>query len=398
MPHKKTVAVIGAGPAGLIAAERIAAAGHAVTVFDAMPSPARKFLMAGRGGLNLTHSDPLAAFLGAYRPQAPTLLEAVRAFPPKALIAWCEALGQPTFVGSSGRVFPKAMKASPLLRAWLARLGASGVTLAARHRWVGFAEGGALRFETPDGVREVTVDATVLALGGASWPRLGSDGAWAALLPGVRVNAFAPANMGLGIAWSELFRERHAGTPLKRIVASFGARSLKGEAMVTQEGLEGGVVYQLAAEIRDALATGPQTLRLDLRPDLTQGEVNRRMGDRPRAESLATQLRKALALAPVAIALVQEALHGAAAGTPPAGLVKALPLRVGSVQGLARAISSAGGIAWEAVDDHLMLRAHPGVFVAGEMLDWEAPTGGWLLQGCFATGVLAAEGVCARLS
>ncbi len=393
MPH---LAVIGAGPAGLIAAEMAAAAGARVTVFDHMPSPGRKLLMAGRGGLNLTHAEPLDAFLTRYRPAAPRLIEAVRAFPPAALIAWCEGLGQPSFVGSSGRVFPKAMKASPLLRAWLARLDALGVALRTRHR-LRALHGTTCRFATPDGEAEEQFDAVILALGGASWPRLGSDGGWPALLPDVAVLPFAPSNAGVEIGWSARLRAL-AGTPLKRIALTHAGVTVRGEAMLTQAGLEGGAVYALSVPIREAIArTGAARLTLDLRPDLTPEEVRARLGARGRGETLSTKLRKALALPPVSIALVQEARH---AGAPddPALLVKALPLTARAMAGLDRAISAAGGIAWEEVDARFMLRTRPGVFVAGEMLDWEAPTGGYLLQGCFATGVAAAQGALGWLT
>jgi uncharacterized flavoprotein (TIGR03862 family) len=389
------VAVIGAGPAGLIAAEMLATAGCAVTVFDRMPSVARKFLIAGRGGLNLTHAEPLDGFLGRYRPPAPWLLDAVRAFPPAALIAWCEGLGIETFVGSSGRVFPKTMKASPLLRAWLGRLGSLGVELRTLHRWIGL-DGTTPRFATPEGDVAHPAEAVVLALGGASWPRLGSDGAWTALLPDVQTTPFAPSNVGLVLPWSAKMAA-HAGTPLKRIALTFAGTTMRGEAMLTATGIEGGAVYALSAPIREAIARdGSATFTLDLRPDLDAAEIRRRLGMRGKGETVSTALRKALALPPVAIALVQEARHAGIAADL-ATLVKALPLTTRAAQGMARAISSAGGVAWEALDEHFMLRANPGVFAAGEMLDWEAPTGGYLLQGCFATGVAAAQGVLTRL-
>ena len=396
----KSIAVIGAGPAGLIAAEMLAEAGCAVTVFDQMPSVGRKFLMAGRGGLNLTHAEPLEAFLPRYRPQAPMLLDAVRAYPPAALIAWCEGLGIETFVGSSGRVFPKTLKASPLLRAWMGRLAALGVELRTRHRWIGL-EGTTPCFATPDGEVAFAADAVVLALGGASWPRLGSDGAWTALLPGVPVMPFQPSNVGFALDWSAKM-QAHAGTPLKRIAIGFDGVTVRGEAMLTATGIEGGAVYALSAQIRDAMARdGAATFTLDLRPDLDAADVTRRLVVRGKGETVSAMLRKALALSPAAIALVQETRHASsrhrgAVSDDLAALVKALPLTTRATAGMARAISSAGGIAWDALDAGFMLRAHPGVFVAGEMLDWEAPTGGYLLQGCFATGVAAAKGVLAR--
>jgi len=387
------VAIIGAGPAGLIAAETLAREGHAVTVFDHMPSPARKFLIAGRGGLNLTHSEPLEIFLTRYRPQAPLLLDAVRAFPPEALRAWCEGLDIETFVGSSGRVFPRTLKASPLLRAWLARLAALGVQLRPRHRCIGIEP---LRFTTQAGEVMHAADAVLLALGGASWPRLGSDGSWTAWLPDVATTPFAPSNAGFVLSWSDKLAS-HAGAPLKRIAVSFGGETRRGEGVLTSAGLEGGALYALSGAIREAIARdGAATFTLDLRPDMTFEEVRQRLAARPRSETVSTRLRKALALSPVAIALVQEARHGGAGGDL-ATLVKALPLTTRAPQGLARAISSAGGIAWAELDSRLMLTRHPGVFAAGEMLDWEAPTGGYLLQACFATGIAAARGAASWL-
>jgi len=387
----KTVAIIGAGPAGLIAAEILAQDGFAVTVFDRMASPARKLLMAGRGGLNLTHSEPLEALLGRYGAARAPLEPALRAFPPAALIAWCDGLGQGTFTGSSGRVFPRAMKASPLLRAWLARLGGLGVSLRARHRWAGW-DGEALRFAAPEGEVRFAADATLLALGGASWPRLGSDGGWTSLLEGVA--PLRPANMGFRVGWSPLFRERFAGQPLKRIALAFEGHAVRGEAMVTAEGIEGGAVYALAAPLREALARdGTATLRLDLRPDLDAAALAAKLSGR--GLSLSNQLRKA-GLSPAAIGLVQEARHAGDA-TAPEVLVKSLPLRLTGAQGLDRAISTAGGLRFDALDSRFVLRARPGTFAAGEMLDWEAPTGGYLLQACFSTGVAAARGVAGWL-
>ncbi|MBR0671326.1 TIGR03862 family flavoprotein [Neoroseomonas soli] len=379
--------VIGAGPAGLMAAEAAAEAGASVTVLDHMPSPARKLLIAGRGGLNLTHSEPLERFLTRYRAAQARLDPFIRAFPPEALIAWCEGLGQETFVGTSGRVFPKAMKASPLLRAWLARLAALGVQLRGRHRWGGFTGDGALRFAAPEGEVVLHPQATVLALGGASWPRLGSDGAWPGLLTGCEVTPLRPANMGFAVAWSEHLRARFAGTPLKRIALTVGDATVRGEAVITEQGIEGGAIYALSAPLRDAIAAqGHATLHLDLRPDIALPELARRLAGRPAALSLSNHLRRAGGLSPVAVALVQEVLHGGAARDDIAALVKAVPLRLAAPFPIARAISSAGGLAWSEVDEALMLHRHPGVFACGEMLDWEAPTGGYLLQACFATG------------
>lgn len=375
-----------------MAAEAAAQAGAAVTVFDHMPSPARKLLIAGRGGLNLTHSEPLEHFLDRYGTARARLQPFIRAFPPEALIAWCEGLGVQTFVGSSGRIFPKAMKASPLLRAWLARLASLGVRLRPRHRWTGFDAAGALRFATPEGEATMRPRATVLALGGASWPRLGSDGAWPALLPGCTIAPLRPSNMGFSVVWSEHLRTRFAGTPLKRIALTFAGTAIRGEAVITAEGIEGGAVYALSAPLREAIAAqGHATLHIDLRPDIPREDLARRLNTRPAAVTLSNHLRRAGGLSPVAVALVQEALHGGAARDDLAALVKALPITLNAPFPIARAISSAGGLAWSELDETLMLTRHPGVFACGEMLDWEAPTGGYLLQACFATGRAAGE-------
>ncbi len=389
---RKTIAIIGAGPAGLMAAETLAP--HAeVVVLDRMPSVGRKFLMAGRGGLNLTHSEPLEAFLRRYQPSP--LTSAIEASPPAALIEWAQGLGQEIFTGSSGRVFPRAMKSSPLLRAWLGRLAVLGVSFRLRQDWKGWDPDGALAFDAPDGAWTMSPDATVLALGGASWPRLGSDGRWAAYLDG-EVNPLVPSNMGFTVAWSDIFRTRFAGHPLKRIGLRFRERSVAGEALVTEAGLEGGAVYAMSSAIRNAIAAdGPTVVHLDLRPDLSLENLAARIADRGSA-SLSNHLRSKGGLAPVAIGLVQEALHNGETA-PLATLIKNLPVRMEAPASISRAISSAGGLRWDALDDHLMLRRHPGVFAAGEMLDWEAPTGGYLLQGCFSTGISAANGVLAWL-
>jgi uncharacterized flavoprotein (TIGR03862 family) len=391
MQAEQDIVVIGAGPAGLIAAETLAAAGRRVTVFDRMPSPGRKLLMAGRGGLNLTHSEPLDALLARYGAAREWLAPAIQAFPPAALVAWAEALGQPCFTGSSGRIFPSTMKASPLLRAWLARLDALGVQRVMRAEWQGWNNDGALIFA---GLPPLTPRATLLALGGASWPRLGADGGWTALLD-VPQAALRPANCGFTVAWSEVFRRRFAGTPLKRIALSLNGETVRGEAVVTGSGIEGGAVYALSAAIREAIAAhGPTAVHLDLRPDLEAAALAQRLDAPRRGQSLSNFLRKTAGLSPVAIGLLQEALH---AGASPefARLIKAIPIVFEAPQPLARAISTAGGIKREAVDAHFMLRTRPDVFVAGEMLDWEAPTGGYLLQACFSIGIAAARGILA---
>jgi len=398
---KSRIAVVGGGPAGLMAAETLARAGAAVTLYDRMPNPGRKFLLAGRGGLNLTHSEPLPEFLDRYGADKERLRTAIEAFPPTALRAWAQELGQETFVGSSGRVFPHAMKASPLLRAWLARLGELGVRLQRGLRWTGWDVEGALAFVAADGrVVSAAVDATVLALGGASWPRLGSDGGWTQILTarGVVVTPLQPANCGVGVAWSTFLRERFAGAPLKRIAVSVGDARQRGEAVVTAEGLEGGAIYALGPVLRERLAAARTcSISLDLRPDLDPTQLTAALA-RPRGKlSLGNHLRKVSGLSPVAIALLHEG-HGKtlpAAAAALAVAIKTVPLTVTGLSPIARAISTAGGIAWDALDPQFMLKALPGVFAAGEMIDWDAPTGGYLLQACFATGAAAARGALA---
>ncbi|WP_040878869.1 NAD(P)/FAD-dependent oxidoreductase [Kaistia granuli] len=403
-PRSRSVAIIGAGPAGLIAAEMLAAAGLAVSVHDRMPSVGRKLLMAGRGGLNLTHSEPLETFLGRYGASAPRLAPLIEAFPPAALRDWAEALGAPTFVGSSGRVFPKSLKASPLLRAWLRRLDGLGVRFALRDDWQGFDDAGRAIVVRPDGsTAAIEADATLLALGGASWPRLGSNGAWTGILAarGVEMTPLLPANVGFRAEWSEPFRARFAGTPLKALAVRFEDTTLRGEAMVTAYGLEGGVIYALSSRLRDAIERdGSATLSLDLAPGRDAAELAARIASQKPGQSLSNLLRKAAHLAPVAINLMREAGGGPTLPRDAeelAALIKAVPIRLTGIEGLERAISTAGGVAWSGLDDGLMLKAIPGVFVAGEMIDWEAPTGGYLLQACFATGIAAAKGVLARL-
>ncbi len=390
----KQIAIIGAGPAGLMAAEQLAGHGHRVTVYDRMPSPARKLLIAGRGGLNLTHGEPLDRFLDRYGPARPRLEATIRAFPPDVLRAWCEGLGQETFVGSSGRVFPRAFKASPLLRAWLRRLAGLGVVLRTRQAWHGWNDQGRLRL----GEETVAADATVLALGGASWPRLGSDGGWAPILAarGIAVTPLLPANCGFLSPWSPVFADRAQGQPLKRIALSFAGRTVRGEAMITATGIEGGAIYALSSVLRDAIvASGEAIAHVDLRPDHDVADLAGRLGRLRGGQSLSSHLRKALNLDPAAIGLMREGLGATlpAAARDLAALVKAVPLRLTGIAPIGRAISTAGGIAFDEVDDRFMLKRLPGVFVAGEMLDWEAPTGGYLLQACFATAVAAAAGV-----
>jgi len=397
-PHSGTAIVIGGGPAGLMAAETLARKHINVTVYDRMPSLARKFLLAGRGGLNLTHSEPLERFLQAYGAAAERLRPFIEAFPPAALRAWSKDLGVPTFVGSSGRVFPESFKASPLLRAWLRRLESLGASVEYRHRFDGFDTQGRALFTHSHGDADgrqiaVAADAIIMALGGASWPRLGADGGWTQALAeaGIAIAPLRPANCGFDIAWSPQL-QRFAGTPLKNVALSFGQRTVRGEAMIASYGLEGGGIYALSGPLRDAIAQdGAAVLHVDLRPDISTDALAARLAaDRGKA-SLSNFLRKAAGLTPQAIALLREAGSLPAEAEALAARIKHLPLKLERPRPIARAISSAGGIALDEVDEGSMLRKMPGVFVAGEMLDWEAPTGGYLLQACFSTGSAAGE-------
>ncbi|MDH4378136.1 MAG: TIGR03862 family flavoprotein [Ramlibacter sp.] len=397
-------AVIGAGPAGLMAAEALAQAGVSVHVYDAMPSVGRKFLLAGRGGLNLTHSEPLERFVTRLRPKAPSLEAAVRAFTPEALRAWAEALGVPTFVGTSGRVFPVDMKAAPLLRAWLHRLRASGVQFHMRHRWRGWDDAGHLRFDTPAGPRSVDSAVQVLALGGGSWARLGSDGAWVPLLQaaGVAVHPLQPSNCGFDVAggWTPLFTERFAGQPFKSVAMTLGDQRRKGEFVATTTGVEGSLVYAFSADLREAIAReGQATFLLDLLPDRSEADVLREVAHPRGSRSLSSHLKGRLGLEGIKMAilherLTREAMHQSA---QLAAAIKALPIALAAPRPIDEAISSAGGVAWDALDASLMLRDRPGVFCAGEMLDWEAPTGGYLLSASMASGRAAGEGAVRRL-
>ena len=384
-----------------MAAEVLARGGAGVTVYDAMPSAGRKLLMAGRGGLNLTHSEALPEFLKRYGAATAHLAPAVEAFAPERLREWSEALGQPTFVGSSGRVFPSAFKASPLLRAWLRRLDSLGVQLKLRYRWTGWDRDGRLSFQTPDGPRAIDARATVLALGGASWPRLGSDGAWAETLAArdVSISPLRPANSGFAVAWSDIFRDRFEGQPLKGVALSFGAQSVRGEAVITRTGIEGGAIYALSAVLREAIEkSGQAALSVALRPDIENSHLIARLAAPRGKQSFSNWLRKAAHLSPVGIGLLQEA--AVASGVPLsslsparlAGLINAAPVRLTGTAPIARAISTAGGIAFDELDADFMIRRLPGIFAAGEMLDWEAPTGGYLLQAAFATGAAAGRG------
>ncbi|MDJ0449162.1 TIGR03862 family flavoprotein [Methylocystis sp. JR02] len=395
-------AVIGAGPAGLFAAEVLARAGARVVIYEHKPSPARKFLMAGRGGLNITHSENLDRFVSRYGAAAKRLAPFVRAFPPQALRDFCADLGEATFVGSSGRVFPASFKASPLLRGWLGRLAQLGVTFALRHSFLGFAQDGALRLRGPDGHEfSRAAGAVVLALGGASWPKLGSEGGWVGLLKaaGIEVTPLSAANSGALVRWSTIFRADFEGQPIKTVLLRHGEATARGDMVVTAKGLEGGPVYALSSRLREAAKTdGATTLLVDLRPDTSQVCLARKLSRRPPKQSHATFLRRA-GFSKAEIGLLREAQPE---GLPRdaealATLIKNAPLKVSGVAGLERAISTAGGVAFEEVDADLMLRKMPGVFVAGEMLDYDAPTGGYLLQAAFATGRAAGRGAARYL-
>jgi uncharacterized flavoprotein (TIGR03862 family) len=399
LSSQKRAAIIGGGPAGLMAAEILSGAGVAVTLYERMPSLGRKFLIAGRGGLNLTHSEVMERFLSRYGEAAPHLRDAIAAFSPDDLRNFSEALGQPTFIGTTGRVFPQAMKSSPFLRAWLRRLDANRVVFKLRHRWTGWNNSGALTFAMPDGAEVTdTPDAAILALGGASWPKFGSDGGWVDTLKKeeIEVSPLRPANCGFAIQWTDLFKQRFVGEPLKRIALSHGGETVRGEAVIAHYGLEGGGIYALSRALRESIErSGEARLIIDLRPDMTQKQLAAPLGQPRGKQSLSTFLRKAAALSPPAIGLLQEVTAGKLGAMPAyemAGLIKAVPLKLTGTAPNDRAISSAGGIAFSEIDAHFMLRKKPGVFVAGEMLDWEAPTGGYLLQGCFATGAAAGRG------
>lgn len=407
------VAVIGAGPAGLMAAQHLAQAGVQVDVYDAMPSAGRKFLMAGKSGLNLTHAEAAGHFRARFGKRMAQLAPMIDAFDPDAQRAWVHSLGIDTFVGSSGRVFPTEMKAAPLLRAWLHGLRAAGVRLHMRHRWTGWADESdnsmppALRFATRDGETVVRADAVILALGGASWARLGSDGAWVPWLGqrGIDVAPLRPANCGFDIDWTQHFRERHAGTPVKTVAIAVDGidgnrHARQGEFVITEGGIEGSLVYALSAPVRDRLeATGDAVIYLDLLPDLETARVAAEVS-RPRgARSLSSHLQSRLGISGVKAGLLHECLSKAAMSDPQelARALKALPLRLARTRPIDEVISSAGGVTFEALDDKLMVTKMPGVFCAGEMLDWEAPTGGYLLTACFATGRTAGLGAATWL-
>jgi uncharacterized flavoprotein (TIGR03862 family) len=395
----KTVAIIGGGPAGLMAAELISQSGAKVDVYDAMPSLGRKFLIAGKGGLNITHSDPYEVFLSHYGLRSAYLKPMLDRFNAEALRTWVHGLGIETFTGSSGRIFPTDMKAAPLLRAWLHRLRQSSVTFHVRHQWLGWSETDSqtLRFMSPQGEKEVKADAVVLALGGGSWPQLGSTGAWTSLLAqrGVKIIPLVPSNCGFDVSWSEHFSSRFAGQPLKSVSVSFNDFQQQGDCVVTASGIEGSLIYALSAPLRDEIAlSGSATLTLDLAPGRTLASLIDKISQPRGKQSVANHLRKRLGIEGVKAGLLREAVPTEDFNDPGklCSVIKALPIKLMATRPIAEAISSAGGVSFVAVDEHLMIRALPGVFCAGEMLDWEAPTGGYLLAACFASGRAAGEG------
>ena len=398
----RRVAIIGGGPAGLMAAEQLSRAGHAVTVYEAMPTVARKFLLAGKTGLNITHSEPYERFVTRYGAAAHWLRPMLDDFSPDEVRQWAEGLGSETFTGTSGRVFPTAMKASPLLRSWLKRLEAQGVTILTRHRWIGF-DGNACRLHTPEGEQSVEADAVLLALGGASWPKLGSDAVWVPWLraQGVDVAPFRPANCGFDCAFSEVFVERFAGEPVKSVSATSAAGTTQGEFVISRNGIEGSLIYAHAGALRDTLERdGKAALTLDLAPGRTLARLARDLARQDAKASFSNRLRKGAGIEGVKAALLREAIPdiGTLAPDDLAAAIKALPLPVVAPRPIAEAISSAGGVTFASIDENLMLKALPGTFVAGEMLDWEAPTGGYLLTACLASGRTAARGIEAWLT
>lgn len=403
----KTIAIIGGGPAGLMAADVLSRAGMRVDVYDAMPSVGRKFLLAGIGGLNITHSEAFETFCARYGPKRDALQPSLDHWTPSDLRAWIHDLGIDTFVGTSGRVFPKAMKAAPLLRAWLLRLRQQGVRFHARHRWLGWANDGALEIANPDGNLCVRTDATILALGGASWPKLGSDGAWVSTLvkQGIQVAPLQSANCGFTVSWSELLKTKFSGEPLKAIAIQFSDHTgithfRQGECIITREGVEGSLIYALSRPLRETVnITGSATLTIDLVPGRSREEILDILCRRG-SKSLSSYLKSALGLSRTKVALLYEVLDTEQIKVLQtlATTMKALPITLSGTRPIDEAISTAGGVCFEGINDHLMLNAMPGTFVAGEMLDWEAPTGGYLLTACLATGRRAGLGALAWLT
>lgn len=391
-------AIIGAGPAGLMAAEILCAAGHKPHIFEAMPTPARKFLMAGKSGLNITHSEALESFLTRYGAAEPQLEKAIRAFSPDDIGAWANDLGVETFTGSSGRIFPTVFKASPLLRSWLKRLEQGGANLHTRHRWRGFADPSNLIFDTPEGEKTISAHSVLFALGGASWPKLGSNGDWQQVFKGAGITLaeFQPSNCGFDSSWSAFFSDRFAGEPIKNVKLSFQEQTVQGDFIVTKSGVEGSAIYALSAAIRAALVKGDDaSITIDLTPDRSTERLTTALSQGRGKKSFSTFLKKATGLIGVKAGLLREADPGAHTleADALATLIKALPIRLIRPRPLAEAISSAGGVVFGALDENLMIKTRPGHFCAGEMINWDAPTGGYLLTACFAQGRQAANGM-----
>jgi uncharacterized flavoprotein (TIGR03862 family) len=393
----RSIAIIGAGPAGLMAAEALSQSGVPVDVYDSMPSVGRKFLMAGKSGLNLTHSEPFEQFVARYGSRRKWIEPMLKEFGADELRAWAQELGIETFVGTSGRVFPVNMKASPLFRAWLKRLQNNGVTIHTRHRWTGWNQDQSLRFETVDGEKSIKADAAILALGGGSWRKLGSDGAWVDWLEqaGVKVEALKSSNCGFDVAWSEFFKEKYHGQPLKSVVLSFESFRQQGEFVVTKNGVEGSLIYTCSALVRDAIAAhGTTNIQLDLAPNLTREDVLKKLSKPRGSKTMASHLEKTVGIKGVKAGLLREFISKDDFGSMErlADAIKNLALPLVAPRPIDEAISSAGGVIFEELDEHLMLKKLPGVFCAGEMLDWEAPTGGYLLTACFSSGRVAGQG------
>ncbi len=397
------VAIIGGGPAGLMAAEVLLNSSVKVSLYEAMPSPGRKFLVAGKGGLNLTHSEPYEDFLSRYGSRRPQIEPLLDVFGPKELCAWADALGIETFIGSSGRVFPKGMKTTPVLNAWLDRLKDSGLEIFTRHKWIGWGVDNSLRFETPDGEKTVEADATILALGGGSRPELGSDGSWIPLLVerGVEIAPLKPSNCGFDLNWTDLFRDKFEGEPIKPVAISFKDERKQGEFIITKNGVEGSLIYAFSGQIRDEIErAGSATIELDLMPDWIEALLIEKLSQPRGSRSVSSHLKRTINLTGVKTGLLWEYLQKKDFLDPNklATKIKGLPLPLISARPIEEAISSAGGVAFEALNENLMIRSLPGVFCAGEMLDWEAPTGGYLLTACFASGRAAGQGALDWLS